>query len=254
MKKMVVVGVLVAIVAHADLVTKQDPATFRKAAIARAGGYVVRPGSVKGSIVFINAQNELNEDDIHKAVAALGDKLARYDIRVVKTIAEEPAILKLKFEADVAVIVLANDLAPALLVAPEDHWAAINVRKVSHDLKGASRDRFFASRCRKEILRAFTFACGGIASSFEGNILDITKPNELDLREEFIPFDKFAAITKHLSEIGVTPRKMATYKRACEEGWAPAPTHDVQKAIWDKVHEMPTEPIKIKPETKKVAN
>ena len=47
------------------------------------------------------------------------------------------------------------------------------------------------------------------------------------------------------------PGKRSVYRKACEEGWAPAPTNDVQKAIWDKVHAMPTEPIKIKPETKK---
>ena len=50
---------------------------------------------------------------------------------------------------------------------------------------------------------------------------------------------------------GVTVRATTNYKTACREGWAPAPTNDVQKAIWDKVHAMPTEPIKIKPEEKK---
>ena len=33
--------------------------------------------------------------------------------------------------------------------------------------------------------------------------------------------------------IGRTRR--ASYKVACEEGWAPAPTNDFQKAIWEKV-------------------
>ena len=41
------------------------------------------------------------------------------------------------------------------------------------------------------------------------------------------------------------------YLVAVQEGWAPQPTNDVQKAIWDKVHALPTEPIKIKPEEKK---
>jgi hypothetical protein len=54
-----------------------------------------------------------------------------------------------------------------------------------------------------------------------------------------------------MKPLGVLPAQRATYLKACEEGWAPAPTNDVQKAIWDKVHAMPTEPIKIKPETKK---
>ena len=45
--------------------------------------------------------------------------------------------------------------------------------------------------------------------------------------------------------------EVVSYQDACEMGVAPAPTNDVQKAIWDKVHAMPTEPIKIKPEEKK---
>ena len=63
---------------------------------------------------------------------------------------------------------------------------------------------------------------------------------------EVLPKTKNAAKAR-----GIVPGKRAVYRKACEEGWAPAPTNDVQKAIWDKVHEMPTEPIKIKPETKK---
>ena len=55
----------------------------------------------------------------------------------------------------------------------------------------------------------------------------------------------------YMKPLGVLPAQRATYLKACEEGWAPAPTNDVQKAIWEKVHAMPTEPLKIKPETKK---
>ena len=47
------------------------------------------------------------------------------------------------------------------------------------------------------------------------------------------------------------PYRLTTYRKACEEGWANPPTNDVQKAIWDKVHALPTEPLKIKPEEKK---
>lgn len=252
MKKILAVAVMAFGVAYAETEQKVDPVAFREAAIARAGGYVVRPDSLKGFVAFINTQSELGDEEVQKVITSLGDKIAKYDVRIVRTEAGVPASVKAKSGADVAVVIVADDATPTLLVAPEDHWAVVNVRKVAQGLKGAAMERFFASRCRKEIMRAFAFVCGGIASSFEGNILDTMKLEELDLREEFMPFDKFAAITKYLSGIGVKPRKLATYKRACLEGWAPAPTNDVQKAIWDKVHEMPAEPIKIKPETKKV--
>ena len=28
----------------------------------------------------------------------------------------------------------------------------------------------------------------------------------------------------------------STYRKACREGWAPAPTNDVQKAIWEDIN------------------
>ena len=30
-----------------------------------------------------------------------------------------------------------------------------------------------------------------------------------------------------------------------QQGWAPAPTNEVQQAIWDKVHQIPDKPITI---------
>ena len=58
-------------------------------------------------------------------------------------------------------------------------------------------------------------------------------------------------ILKFLPEIGFSPAAVATYLTACSEGWAPAPTNDVQKAIWEKVHAIPKQPIKIDFDPKK---
>ena len=45
--------------------------------------------------------------------------------------------------------------------------------------------------------------------------------------------------------------RRGTYRRACEQGWAPQPTNDVQKAIWAEFHTKPTEPMQIKFDPKK---
>jgi len=37
----------------------------------------------------------------------------------------------------------------------------------------------------------------------------------------------------------------ARTREACQEGWAPAPTNDIQKAIWNEVRQLPAKPIKI---------
>ena len=47
---------------------------------------------------------------------------------------------------------------------------------------------------------------------------------------------------------------MSTYKKACQEGWVSAPTNDIQKAIWDKVHAAPKNPMKIEFDSKKGDN
>ena len=37
----------------------------------------------------------------------------------------------------------------------------------------------------------------------------------------------------------------ATYREACREGWAPPPTNDLQRAIWEETRKLPEKPIKI---------
>ena len=43
----------------------------------------------------------------------------------------------------------------------------------------------------------------------------------------------------YLGALGVVPAETATYRQACREGWAPAPTNDVQRAIWDRYRAAP---------------
>ena len=71
-------------------------------------------------------------------------------------------------------------------------------------------------------------------------------------------YRKFRNLNNQISEAnemiaGSDPemRELAEMEQAQD---TPAPTNDVQKAIWDEIHAMPTEPIKIKPETKKVSD
>ena len=39
---------------------------------------------------------------------------------------------------------------------------------------------------------------------------------------------------RHLPTIGVLQDKMTSYRKACQEGWAPAPTNEYQKAVWEQ--------------------
>ena len=70
--------------------------------------------------------------------------------------------------------------------------------------------------------------------------------DKCEVLHDRVPMDKVQAIGAYLAAHGVTPLVTAHYRQACKQGWAPAPTNEYQKAIWDQVHEIPTEPLKIK--------
>ena len=59
------------------------------------------------------------------------------------------------------------------------------------------------------------------------------------------------AMVDRLEKRGVKMVKVGTYRQACQEGWAPAPKNDEQKAIWNQVHAIPDKPIKIEFDPKK---
>jgi len=50
---------------------------------------------------------------------------------------------------------------------------------------------------------------------------------------------------------GVMPARKGTYESACQEGWADEPKDKYQQAIWDKVHAIPKNPMKIEFDPKK---
>ena len=74
---------------------------------------------------------------------------------------------------------------------------------------------------------------------------------ETDFMEESIPVDMINYWQRRLKALGITKKISATYLDACEQGWAPAPTNEYQKAIWDKVHAAPKNPMKIEFDPKK---
>ena len=247
---------VIAIVISAAVIAAAETNAFaagRGVMAAKAGGMLEKPNSSKGRIVFINTQNEMPAANIHLAVKSLADILAKYPVEIAGASPAKASELKERFKADVAVIIAAEADAPGLLAAPDEGWAVVNVRPLARNLKTeAAKAKFYEARCRKEIMRGFVCAAGGVGSSFPGNIMNVVKVEDLDLCEEFVPFDKVGIVKQHLKANGVIPSRFATYRTACREGWAPAPTNDVQKAIWDKVHAMPTAPITIRPETRKV--
>ena len=237
------------------------PNSARKGALKKLydekfGGVLVQPGSRQGCVGFLNAQSKVPEKEITKVMANL-KRLVKQDMRMVSvSVNGIPSRADVE-KADVTVAVFAvNDPAlPALLAAPEERWSLVNVAKLGVGLSNsAASDVLLATRFRAELMRAFSLVAGGASSQYPNNIHMATEVAQLDSMDaDALTMDVIQRCQNHLlKNLNVRPERIVTYKKACEEGWAPAPTNDVQKAIWDKVHQLPTEPIKIKPETKKV--
>ena len=148
----------------------------------------------------------------------------------------------------VAIIEGSDDL-PALSVYPEERVGLVNADK----LKGGDDPSLPEMRVSKEVWRAIGFV-GGLGFSPAEN--DIMQPiytlQELDAnRYPFIQPMNMARMQGMWKRFGVKKERRIPYRVAVQEGWAAQPTNDYQKAIWDEVHALPTEPIKIKPETQK---
>ena len=214
--------------------------------LKKQGGFVIRANSRVGKVAVIDTQKRVAADEIRKPVAELSE-LTKMNFVYETAEPGEPAKLLGDSRANFAVIVVDDANQPAVMIALEDNWAVVNVAKLSRNLKtDKAVEQFFLSRVRKEISRVIAILCGGSASQFPNNCMDVCKLEDLDMAVEGMPVDRVQCMVNFLKANGMSQEQRATYRHACEQGWAPAPTNDYQKAIWDKVHEMPTEPIKIK--------
>lgn len=221
----------------------------RRAAIEtkRFGGRLRKPNSATGKVVFLNGQKSVARADLQICFEEIE---ARFRIvQEVRDIAEVNPVNPAKAIADAGaqigvILVDAPDLPP-LLVAPEAGWATVNVRAIAAN---ASDAKVVARRVRVEIMRGFGLVAGAAFMGRDQIVLrrDILCASDLDMvQREAYGMEVAAAIEKGLPARGVNPWRISTYRVACEEGWAPAPTNDAQKVIWDEIHSIPTKSLKI---------
>lgn len=215
----------------------------------KVGGFVVVPA--KGSIVIINAQQAVSASEIED-YAAFASKNIQVPISVksgefdIKSAAATVA----KFGGTAGVYIIDDAVMPTSLISSEELWGVVNIAKMK---EGAVYGEALSKRTRKEFNRVLAMLFGGGLSSMKTSIMrPVRSATDLDkIVNPWIPFDTLNLMFSSFQDYGITRRKQIQYKKACEEGWAPAPTNKFQQAIWDKVHALPTEPIKIKPEEKK---
>lgn len=210
-----------------------------------------RPNTQKGKIVFVDTQNLPLQQEMEHIIKKLTLR-HKYNMSYVQSTPKEVTVLKKELGANVIIAIVDDDKTPTALIALEDHWGIVNVAKIRETLKTPkARETYLTGRCTKEILRVFSILCGGGASQYQGNIFNCARLDMLDYTEGMYPIDMQKKYHDYLTAIGVSPKVLVTYERACQEGWAPPPTNDVQKAIWQKVHSIPDKPLTIEYDPKK---
>lgn len=213
----------------------------RERRLAESGGIVERDVQGKSALI-VNAQSEVPMSCLDEAAASIrGLVLVK-----VETATGDPSKKHRPTDGHPVVVTVVNDPASdmTILVAPEQNWATLNVRLL---LRDKPSPEVLASRMHKELWRATAMAMGAANSMTQPCLLrQINTLRELDHTKNMLPSPQpINNMIEVADKLGIVRIHRATYRRACQEGWAPAPTNDVQKAIWDQVRQMPAKPIRI---------
>lgn len=213
------------------------------------GGYVVKPNSQRGCVVVFNAQKTVTSPELSGVIKKIETKLGyKAEIREIEAVTiQDASKVKKDAKATVAVFVVEDATLPISLVSYEEHWGFVNIAKLAD---GADKVRLFG-RANAETMRVLALASGAANSQFPMSLMkNLSTARALDGLDSELPYDVMNRMADTYNALGMTHEHKTTYRNACKEGWAPAPTNDVQQAIWDDVHASPTDPIKIKFEKK----
>ncbi len=234
------VVLLAALVVHAQAPTPKGlmPAMLTNTQfLVKSGGLVQTPSQGPG-IKFLNAQSRVPREAIGESISSI-QKLIRLSVQTEQATGKEDAATlaetALKNTAVAAVVVIVDKPGqPALLVAPESRWAVVNVGALA--TTGVSAETL-ELRAKKELLRAFSYVMGAANSGYEACVMKpVFKPEDLDaIKGETLAPDTLMKTSSQATKMGIKPARMTTYRKACEEGWAPMPTNSFQKAIWEEV-------------------
>ena len=216
--------------------TPEEKAAHMKLVQEKTGGFLDIES--KGKIVVVNAQKRISADAVRKSATELGNVLKL----TVDYTEGELAMYRVPDGATGALVVGDSADLPMSVVAAEKSWGLLNVAPLATD-DAAKLDKRF----RMEFIRVATFAFGQSLSQFTGSPLQTIKDAEgLDsVITDGYTYDTVTMMLKNLGALGMTQKRKTSYRRACMEGWAPAPTNDVQKKVWNEVLAMPDKPIKI---------
>lgn len=120
----------------------------------------------------------------------------------------------------------------SLVLLPSDQVALVNLNA----LEDGSAE-ILAERFHKELVRAVALTFGlGYGTGSNTLLKPIKSLKELDALQGAALGPESMSVSMRLAkERGMNMQRKVPYKMAVMQGWAPAPTNDYQKAIWEKI-------------------
>jgi hypothetical protein len=211
------------------------PEERRQHIMEMVGGFVTKPTKLPG-VLFLNLQQRVPHDFVAATARTIADS-AKFKYSTEAAGGEAGAMIAraLARTNDVGLVIAIVDEpgAPSLLTAQDAGWARVNVAYLATDNPGDERLR---ERLIRQLWRATGLVFGaGYSLQFPGSVMrPIRSLADLDaIAGRSYATDTLQVILKSAEQLGIANMRPFTYKVACEQGWAPAPTNQWQKAIWD---------------------
>ena len=230
--------------------TEETRARLRASAskLSQLGGLVERPGH--GRLALVSAQKTYPADELASLAGLFGGQL-HFKVEVADagcavTTGNAAKVLEDK-GLSVGVFLVDDEKLPLTLVAAEERWAIVNAAKVA---QGASDPKAKSLRLQRVLSRIFKSVF--LNGAAEKGAKAVRTASDLDgIIKDTIDGQQLFTIVRSMPSYGLVAPRLLPYKLACQEGWAPPPTNQYQKAIWDKVHAIPDKPLKIEFDPKK---
>ena len=241
--------VILLVIAASSLVTTSftlfgDEIADKKELIRKRIKEANRKNRLNGGLVYsqpegyvfeiINRQSLVSEAELKKTATAI-TRTTQIPISFVK---EKTA------KAGATLEIVASESDPLIVSIMDEGWAKANFARLNSDNPDPAK---LTERASKQLWRAVGAAMGVGVSTFQPCLMrNIRNMRELDACKVRQPGPASLNCFKESSEyFGIMPIKIASYRSACQEGWAPAPTNDIQRVIWDQAHTPPSKPMKI---------
>lgn len=204
--------------------------------LKKTGGIITPPDN--GNRLLVVNSCDANTNAIRQLMLA-SEKMLHIPIRLIT----EPAKINCPYkgaksykgEKSPAVIYVyqGDKDGPILTIHMEDAIATINVtplRSITSEIE--------SDRLAKELFRAYGIILGAYYSAKLPSVLEpVYGVGQIDnIRVKMFSPQHMSAIMHSAKLLDLPMLRPTTYQAACRMGWAPAPTNEFQKAIWDAAH------------------